>query len=342
MGKKQPSEPIEVFYDEHGNAEIVFTSVDSGTPIKVIAEADDEEREQTEEEKTYYKEWLEHRPNEFIPTPSVVVKPQVPPGSYIIKWDYQNGYPIFVKKPIKLDELLLLPDPTFESIITDIQYFWDHQHKFIEYKYAYKRGILLYGPPGSGKTSLIALLSDDIIKRGGIVINIKDANDLQIYNDAVGKIFRNIQPSTPILTIMEDIDGLAQVKETETLLLNILDGVYQLTNVVYLACTNYPEKLEDRILNRPSRFDKRYFIDLPSQQVRKFYLERKIYPEDLKVINIDEIVEKTEGLSIAHLGEFVKSTFIFGKTVDESIKSLKEMGTFISSSKYRKTTKTGF
>lgn len=331
------SEPIEILYNESGEPELVFTT--SGEQLSISPR--NEEVEQTEEEKTYYKEWIEHRANEFIPTPTVVLKPQIPPGSYIIKWDYQNGYPIFTKKPVKLDELLVLPDPVFTSILHDIQYFWDNKEKFEEYRYAYKRGILLYGPPGSGKTSLIALLSDDIIKRGGIVINIKDANDLSIYNDSVGKIFRNIQPDTPVLTIMEDLDGLAQVKETETLLLNILDGVYQLTNVVYLACTNYPENLQDRILNRPSRFDKRYFIDLPNETVRKFYLERKIYPDDLAKLDLDDIVKKTEGLSMAHLGEFVKSTFIFGKTVEESIHSLKEMGVFISSTKFKQK-KTGF
>ena len=325
-------EPFEVFYGENGEELIL------APPSKIAVEKTEEEEII---ERTYYKEWIETRPNEFVPATKVIIKANVPPGSYVITWDYQNGNPIFIRKPIKLDELLMLPDPMFTSILGDIQYFWDNQKKFDEYKYAYKRGILLYGPPGSGKTSLIALLSQDIISRGGVVINIKDPNDLKIYNDAVGKIFRSIQPDTPVLTIMEDIDGLAQAKETETLLLNILDGVYQLTNVVYLACTNYPEKLEARILNRPSRFDKRYFISLPSAEVRKFYLERKIYPDDLKKLDLDDIVEKTEGLSMAHLGEFVKSTFIFGKTVEESVTCLKEMGKFISSAKFNQQ-KTGF
>lgn len=336
MGK----DVIEVFYA----GEIDDTGLVSlGNAIPVLSTSrDDEQEEQTEEEKTYYKEWQEVKPNEFIPIPLIVTKPLLPPGSYVLRWNYQENYPIFLKRPVKLDELLILPDLTFNSIIADIKYFWENQGKFTEYKYTYKRGILLYGPPGSGKTSLIALLSNDIIERGGIVINIKDANDLQIYSDSVGKVFRNIQPNTPILTIMEDLDGLAQVKDTETLLLNILDGVYQLDNIVYLACTNYPENLQDRILNRPSRFDKRYLIDLPNEEVRRFYLERKIHPDDLAKLDLDDIVKQTDGLSIAHLGEFVKSAFIFGKTIEESIDNLKHMGDFISSTKFKGKKKTGF
>ena len=323
---------------EDGSVELIFSEDPQETNWLATGDDDDDD----EDMKTHYKEWIEFRANEFIPTTAVVLTPRVPPGSYILKWDYQNGYPIFVKKMVKMDELLMLPDPTFTSIIEDIRYFWENKKKFEEYKFNYKRGILLYGPPGSGKTSLIALLSTDIINRGGIIINIKDANDLSIYSDAVGKIFRSIEPDTPILTIMEDIDGLAQVKETETLLLNILDGAYQLSNVVYLACTNYPEKLEDRILNRPSRFDKRYLIDLPNAEVRRFYFENKIHKDDLEKINMEEIVKATEGLSIAHLGEFVKSTFIFGKSVEESIKQLSKMGEFISSTRFNGKKKTGF
>jgi GTPase SAR1 family protein len=344
MNKPQEVEqPYEVLYNEQGEPEMVFLSNEAAgmTGASGTSGHSSKPPESEEKENTYYKEWVERRPNEFIPTPPIVKRAAIPPGSYTIAWDYQNGNPIFTKRPVKLDELLMLPDPVFKSILSDIQYFWDNKKRFEEYKFVYKRGILLYGPPGSGKTSLIALLSNDIISRGGVIINITEAQDLKIYNDSVGKIFRNIQPDTPVLTIMEDLDGLVGSKEIETLLLNTLDGVRQLTNVVYLACTNYPENLEARILNRPSRFDKRYFISLPSSEVRKFYLERKIHPEDLKKLDLDDIVKQTEGLSMAHLGEFVKSTCIFGKTVEESLASLKKMGEYLSSTKFNQK-KTGF
>jgi len=53
--------------------------------------------------------------------------------------------------------------------------------------------------------------------------------------------------------------------------LNLLDGVKQVDNIIYIATTNYPELLEERILNRPSRFDRRFHIGTPSAEVRKFY-----------------------------------------------------------------------
>jgi len=311
------------------------------TPI-LINSTLEKEIELEEKSRGYYKEWIEYRPGEFIPAAPVNNTPLLPPSSYKINWDCSNQWPVFVKKEIVLDELLLLPNPTLTSILEDIQYFWSNKQKFLNYKFAYKRGILLYGPPGCGKTSIISLLSRDIINRGGIVVSISTVNDLQIYTDSIGKVFRNIQPTTPILVLMEDLDGIAAVREAETMLLNVLDGTYQLSNVVYLACTNYPEKLQDRILNRPSRFDKRYLIDYPSTEVRRFYLERKIHPSDLEEIDLEEIVKKTEGLSIAHLGEFVKNAFIFRKSIEESILCLKDMSTIISSSKFTTRKTTGF
>jgi SpoVK/Ycf46/Vps4 family AAA+-type ATPase len=89
------------------------------------------------------------------------------------------------------------------------------------------------------------------------------------------------------------------------------------------------QKLKERILNRPSRFDKRYYIGLPDASVRKYYFEHKIQQEDIEEHGgekfISKIVSETEGLTIAHLGEFIKSVFIFGNDVSDSIATLKNM-----------------
>jgi DNA replication protein DnaC len=289
-------------------------------------------------------EWIESSNETFIPTNSLTIHQKLPGGIYDIDYNSNRGCFVFKKKTLCLDELLNLPDPTFDLILKDMKYFWENEHKFKKYNFAHKRGILLHGPPGCGKTSLTALLSNYIIEnKDGIVLTIKNGRDLENYASAVPDVLRIIQPNTPILTTIEDLDGLVSYKDYEALLLNILDGFNQLSNIVYVGCTNYPELLKDRILNRPSRFDKRYYIGTPLANVRKFYLESKIKEEDLKLYDIDYIVEKTERLTLAHLGELVKSVYIFGNDLDESIEELHDMGKFISSTKYETNEKkTGF
>ena len=78
---------------------------------------------------------------------------------------------------------------------------------------------------------------------------------------------REIEPDRKIILILEDIDNFINVdKALLTKLLQILDGSNKLDNIITIATTNYQEKLEERIANRPSRFDRRYEIGLPSKE----------------------------------------------------------------------------
>lgn len=286
-----------------------------------------------------YSEWIESDNKTFFPTTKVVIHKKLPSGLYDIDYSHSKDTYYFKKKELVLDELINLPDPTFKQILNDMEYFWNNEQKFDSYNFAYKRGILLYGPPGCGKTSLTALLSNYLVNNGGIVFSIKTGQDLDYYSRAIPDYLKVIEKNTPILTLIEDLDGLLSYKENETQLLNILDGFKQINNAVYVGCTNYPEQLKDRILNRPSRFDKRYYIGNPLANVRKFYLENKIKNDDINLYDIDDIVKKTEGLSLAHLGELIKSVYIFGKDLDESVEELHNMSSFLSSTKFEKNDK---
>ena len=118
--------------------------------------------------------------------------------------------------------------------------------------------------------------------------------------------------------VIEDIDNIVtQGHGLLSALLNVLDGVNQIDNVVYLATTNYPEKLQERISNRPSRFDRMYEIGLPNDAVRKFFIENKIDPIDLPKIDINKWVKMTDGLTLSHIKEIIVSTQIFGKKIEE-------------------------
>lgn len=244
----------------------------------------------------------------------------LPPGVYDIQ-QCQAGL-FFEKIKVKTDGLISFPETNSDLVVKEIEKFWDREQNFRRYNLTFKRGLLLFGPPGSGKSSTIQLIIADIIRRKGVVLKFTHP---QIFKEGI-RTFRNIQPDTPLLVLMEDIDGiLDQYNESDVL--NILDGVDQIDKVVYLATTNYPENLGDRILNRPSRFDKRFKMGHPGAASRELYLRHLINEDTIQENDIDikKWVKDTSGMSVAHLKELFVTVCILGNEYKEAIQILKEM-----------------
>jgi hypothetical protein len=250
---------------------------------------------------------------------------ELPAGLYEIKNDPHRGMHVQQIKTIS-EELFILPSPEIQSIIDDIKKFWEGRETFKKYKYVHKRGILLYGDPGCGKSGIIQLCIRYVVEEmKGIVINIKDPYHVETFDEFIHSL-RRIEPSRPIVVVMEDLDALTgEDKYVTSKLLNILDGIKQIEGVVYLASTNYPEKLEERVSNRPSRFDRRYRIEPPDANIRESYIRFKLSEDDIKKIDIKEWVKASEGFSIAHLKELIISTLVLGNSYSESLSHLKEM-----------------
>jgi len=275
--------------------------------------------------RVVYTQWLKRGTNTFLPTDNAVTVPKIESGVYNIRFSDQMGF-YLVKKDLNLDELINLPNPDGRKVLSGIQKFWERKDKFKEYGYSYKRGILLYGIPGGGKTSIINLLCKELVDNmQGVVFTITDEQDLTLYKNFMSEIYRVVEPDRPIITIIEDIDGLCQHKETETKLLNVLDGIEQLENVVYLATTNYTERLSERMLNRPNRFDMRIEVKSPNDECRKMYLEHKLKEADLKEIDLQHWIDQTKGMTMAHLGEVIKSVLILGNTFEDTIANLHDL-----------------
>ena len=277
------------------------------------------------ENKVMHTQWLKRGINTFLPTDNAITQATIDAGVYNIRYTTDTGY-YLVKRDMNLDELIKMPNEEGNKVLEGIKNFWGKKDKFKEYGYAYKRGILLYGIPGGGKTSIINLLCKDLVeKMNGVVFSLSSDTDLTLYRTFMPEIYRVIEPTRPIICVIEDIDGLCQDKSVETTLLNVLDGIEQLENVVYIATTNYTERLSERILNRPNRFDIRMEVKSPNDECRKMYFEHKIGKEDLEGIDISEWVDKTRGMSMAHLGEVIKSVLILGNTFEETIANLNQM-----------------
>ena len=279
--------------------------------------------EEKKKEVDGYCQWGFDGNGGFMPLQKTV--DEVPSGLYEIKSDPQRGAHLQKIEVIE-EELFVLPSPEIKSIIEDIRKFWDGKNTFKKYKYVHKRGILLHGDPGGGKSGIIQLCIRYVIdEMNGIVINIKDQYQVELFDEFI-QTLRKIEPNRPLIVVMEDLDALTgEDKWITSKLLNILDGIKQIDGVVYLASTNYPEKLEERISNRPSRFDRRYRIESPDAKIRESYIRAKLPEDELNKININQWVRDSEGFSLAHLKELVISTLVLGNTYNESLSHLREM-----------------
>ena len=197
-----------------------------------------------------------------------------------------------------------------------IQELEDLQQKFKDNNLIHKRGILLEGPAGNGKSSLITILIKKLIDKNGIAFIIRNFEMFNYTVNFLKNVFRKIEPNTPIITIIEDIDLFPDYALPE--LLDFLDGKASVDHSVCLMTTNNSSELSPALL-RCSRIDRRHVLESPTSEMRKEYFKSKNVPEDL----IEKYIEETEEFSFAELKELYVSTIILGNDFNETIDVLK-------------------
>jgi hypothetical protein len=179
------------------------------------------------------------------------------------------------------------------------------------------RGVLLVGPPGTGKTLTCR-----------VVISQLDCTVIYVTRDhitrvgAIDDIYKLARRLSPTLVVFEDIDTLGGADrmefDTPSLgeFLNCLSGVVPNDGVVTLATTNYPQKLDWALTDRPGRFDMRLDIDYQDVDNRKEILRRYINGLPIGVDDAKEIVrrlaQRTEGFTGAYLQELIQSSYMAG------------------------------
>lgn len=251
----------------------------------------------------------------------------LPAGQYTIESTSTIGIHLH-SVDVNLDDLIDLPDSAAKTVIEEIKKFWTKEEHFRRFGFLWKRGVLLWGPPGSGKTSVLQLMSKEIIKRDGLSIYVTNP-DLAARGLS---LLRHVERTRPLVIMLEDVDAII-AEYGESSLLALMDGELQFDNVVFVATTNYPERLDKRFVNRPSRFDIVKKIGMPSPEARKTYISLK-NPRLQGRDNKQELgmwVEQTENFSIAHLKELIISVEVFEVPFEQAVSRLKKMTNDISS-----------
>ena len=214
---------------------------------------------------------------------------------------------IVIETPdVKLDEVAGL-DEVKEAISEAIILPMKHPELFISKARRPWRGILLFGPPGCGKTYLSKAIAAEV---KATFYNVSAANIVSKWlgesEKLVKALFDLARRSSPSIIFMDEIDAIGTARSGEdvggerrmkTQLLIEIEGLQSRDNerLLVLAATNLPWQLDPALL---SRFEKKLYVPLPNQDARLKIL--KIHLEDIDLdsdVDLNEIADLTEGYS---------------------------------------------
>jgi SpoVK/Ycf46/Vps4 family AAA+-type ATPase len=176
-------------------------------------------------------------------------------------------------------------------------------------------GVLLYGPPGCGKTLISRAVAGEI-KASFFNISIHEILDMYIGNSEknLHELFENARSKTPAVLFIDEVDALAsdrnymKMSAGRTVInqfLSELDGVdADNSNLLVMAATNAPWHV-DPAFKRPGRFERILFVPPPDLEARKAILEIYLKNKPSEKIDIHQIAQKSEGYSGADLRSLI-------------------------------------
>jgi len=255
---------------------------------------------------------------------------KLPDGMYNVFQSQQGGMHAAKVYP-ETDTLYHLPNPLIKQLVEEIAGFWEKADEFKNHEIKHKRGILLHGGPGVGKTSTINLLASALINNGGLVFSASNINELLWFAEFANRHLRVVEPTRPVILILEDLDKMMDGGNAESMLLNFLDGELSVNHLVVVATSNRYDNLNDLVL-RPSRFDTHVKMESPTEEVRQAYLIRKgLTEEDAK-----EWAKITPEFSLAELKEVFISVKLLGFSLQVAKDRVKKQSTDVKNTTFKK------
>ena len=202
--------------------------------------------------------------------------------------------------------------------LTEIVDYLHNPDKYREIGASMPKGILLVGPPGTGKTMLAKAVAGEA---NVPFFSMSGSGFVEMFvgmgASKVRDLFKQAKEKAPCIVFIDEIDAIGQKRNTggmggndereQTLnqLLTEMDGFEGNTGVIILAATNRPESL-DPALTRPGRFDRRVPVELPDLKGREEIL--KVHAKKIKVsddVDFSKIARMASGASGAELANIV-------------------------------------
>lgn len=206
---------------------------------------------------------------------------------------------------------LILPGPLKQQIQTDFQQFFDSREVYERHGIPWRRGAIFIGPPGNGKTHTLKALINHLGKPCVYVRSFE--SEYGTVQENMSEVFKRARMTQPCLVVLEDLDAMID-NNNRAFFLNEVDGFQDNAGVVVLATTNHPKKLDSSILDRPSRFDRKYYFELPAESERLAYIDKwnqKVQPQ----VRVTEtvaanLVRESENFSFAYLKELFVASMV--------------------------------
>ncbi|KAM3074194.1 hypothetical protein ACMFMG_002984 [Clarireedia jacksonii] len=232
-------------------------------------------------------------------------------------------------------EDVILEEEKKKALIGDVTGFFDGEDKYNEFGVPWKGShsfiftqTQLTSPPGNGKTISTKALMHDLTLRTSPTVSSLYVKSFQSFAGpeyGIRQIFLKARQMAPCLLIFEDIDSLVNVA-VRSYFLNEVDGLESNHGILMIGSTNHLERLDPGIAKRPSRFDRKYFFDVPNRDERVQYARywkaklkenKKVeFPEAM----VGRVADITGGFSFAYMKEaFVAALLVIVAKTDEEM-----------------------
>jgi ATPase family protein associated with various cellular activities (AAA) len=214
---------------------------------------------------------------------------------------------VFLERPAMDERDLVLPEGVLDRVERHVVGPSRHREALLSLRRHLGRGLLLWGPPGTGKTHTVRYLTSRLTNATVIILS---GPSLGLVG-AFGNLARRLAPA---VVVLEDVDLVAQERtfghgpSNPVLfeLMNEMSGLAADADVAFVLTTNRPDALEPALAARPGRVDLAVEIPLPAELERRRLLE--LYGEglDLPPGDLDEVVLRTAGMTASFFRELLR------------------------------------